>query len=74
MISDLLPALQAKISGELSRRPEYFVTHPAELRVIQELTAAELDDFTREHGWRVIRRVGGRQFQFYNDTYARAQS
>jgi hypothetical protein len=74
MISDDLPALQTKIFGELSRRPEYFVTHPAELHVIQQLTRTELDDFARKHGWRVIRRVGGRQFQFYNDTYARMQS
>jgi hypothetical protein len=73
MISDDLPALETKIRVQLLQRPEYFVTHPAELRVIQQLTPSELGDFVREHGWSVIRRVGGRQFQFYNDAYARAQ-
>lgn len=72
MISDELPALQRKIADQLSRRPEYFVTHPAELKLLQRLTSDELKDFGREHSWRVIRRVGGRQFQFYNDTFKRA--
>ena len=71
MISDHLAALQTKIANELARRPEYYVTHPAELSLIQQLTTEELADFSRANGWRAIRRVGGRQFQFYNNTYAR---
>ncbi len=74
MISDELPVLETKITAQLAQRPEYFVTQPAELRVIQRLTSSELNDFVRDNGWRVIRRVGGRQFQFYNDTYARAHA
>ncbi len=71
MISEDLAALEAKISATLALRPECFVTQPRELRIVQRMTANELQDFAQENGWRVIRRVGGRQFQFYNDTYAR---
>jgi hypothetical protein len=73
MISDDLTAIEAKIRGELSRRPECFITHPSELHVVQQLTRPELDDFAHHHGWRVIRRLGGRQFQFYNDAFERLQ-
>ena len=71
MISDQLSALEAKISGELSRRPECFITHPAEVRVLQQLEVDELQEFAHRHGWRVVRRLGGRQLQFYNDTNER---
>ena len=27
----------------------------------------ELNDFALQHGWRVVRRIGGRQIEFYND-------
>ncbi|MDQ2918481.1 MAG: hypothetical protein M3R10_01210, partial [Verrucomicrobiota bacterium] len=72
--SDDLLAVKTKISGELSRRPEYLVTQPREVRVLHELTLHELEEFARAHGWRVISRVGGRQYQFYNDTYARTRN
>ncbi len=62
-----LPAITAKITQMLAARPEYFVTHPAELKIVQSLSDSELRDLAREHGWRVVRRVGGRQFEFYND-------
>ena len=71
MTSDDLSAMEAKISGELSRRPECFITHPAEVRVLQQLDAAGLQEFAHQHGWRVVRRLGGSQLQFYNDTHAR---
>ena len=71
MTSDDLSAMEAKISGELSRRPECFITHPAEVRVMQQLDATQLQDFAHRHGWRVVRRLGGRQLQFYNDTNER---
>ena len=64
---DRLPAVISKISKMLAVKPEYFVTHPAELRVVQALSDSELRDLTRQHGWRVVRRVGGRQVEFYND-------
>ena len=71
MTSDDLSALQAKIAGELSRRPECFITHPSEVRFLQHVAADELTQFANRNGWRVVRRLGGRQFQFYNDTNER---
>ena len=62
-----LPAVIAKIARMLAVKPEYFVTHPSELRVVRALSNEELRDITREHGWRFVRRVGGRQIEFYND-------
>ncbi|HKP02494.1 MAG TPA: hypothetical protein VJU77_03945 [Chthoniobacterales bacterium] len=62
-----LPAVIAKIARMLAIKPEYFVTHPAELKVVQALSDSELRDITRRQGWRVVRRVGGRQIEFYND-------
>ncbi|MFN2623279.1 MAG: hypothetical protein ABR611_10575 [Chthoniobacterales bacterium] len=66
-MDDQLPAVIAKIERTLAIRPECFVTHPSELRVIRALSDEELRDMTRQHGWRVVRRVGGRQIEFYND-------
>ena len=72
MISeDGLSAMRAKIAAELSRRPECFITHPTEVRLLQHLSVAELQDFAQQNGWQVVRRLGGRQLQFYNDTVAR---
>jgi hypothetical protein len=65
-----LPAVIAKISRMLAVKPEYFVTHPSELRVVRNLSETELRDIAREHGWRFVRRVGGRQVEFYNDAGA----
>ena len=62
-----LPAVIAKIARMLAVKPEYFVTHPSELRVVRALSNEELRDITRQHGWRFVRRVGGRQIEFYND-------
>jgi hypothetical protein len=62
-----LPGLTAKISNALSRGSEYIVIQAAELRALQEMSPAELGEFARNRGWRVIRRLGGRQIEFYND-------
>ena len=62
-----LPAVIEKIGRMLAIKPEYFVTHPAELRVVRGLSGDELRDIARENGWRVVRRIGGRQIEFYND-------
>lgn len=64
---DQLAAVTTKISRMLAVRPEYFVTHPAELKAVQALSDTELADLARRHGWRFVRRVGGRQIEFYND-------
>ena len=62
-----LPAVVAKIARMLAIKPEYFVTHPSELRVVRALSPTKLNDVARQNGWRVVRRVGGRQIEFYND-------
>lgn len=67
-----LPALAAKIGGRLAISSEYIVTQPAELRVLREMSEDEIRDFAKSRGWRVIRRLGGRQIEFYNDASARA--
>ena len=64
---DQLPAVIAKISRMLAVKPEYFVTHPSELRVVRALSDGELLEIAHQHGWRFVRRVGGRQVEFYND-------
>ena len=65
--SENLPALTAKISATLAAKPEIFITHPAELRILQSMTEEELRQFAADHGWRTVRRIGGRQIEFYND-------
>jgi hypothetical protein len=32
----------------------------------------EIREFAKSHGWRTIRRLGGRQIEFYNDASVRA--
>lgn len=67
-----LPALAAKIGDRLSTSSEYVVTQPAELRVLREMSEDEVRQFATSRGWRVIRRLGGRQIEFYNDASVRA--
>ncbi|HEX8280493.1 MAG TPA: hypothetical protein VF551_03880 [Chthoniobacterales bacterium] len=71
MISDELSAIRAKVQRELTRRPECFITHPTEVGVLQQLTREEIENFAHENGWRMVSRLGGRQYQFYNDTFER---
>ena len=66
-----LEGLAAKAAQALSRRSEYVVTQPAELRVLREMSDAEVSEFAKSHGWRVIRRLGGRQIEFYNNASER---
>jgi hypothetical protein len=67
-----VPALAAKIAKALSCGSEYVVTQPAELRILRAMSEAEVAEFAKSHGWRVIRRLGGRQIEFYNDAGVRA--
>jgi hypothetical protein len=62
-----LPALAAKIGQRLSISSEYLITQPAELRVLRNMSEDEVREFAKSHGWRMIRRLGGRQIEFYND-------
>jgi hypothetical protein len=64
---EYLPALAVKIAKMLSIKPEYVVTQPAELRILGEMSEVDVGEFAKSHGWRVIRRLGGRQIEFYND-------
>jgi hypothetical protein len=62
-----LPALATKVASVLSIKSEYVVTQPAELRILRQMSEADIREFAKSHGWRVIRRLGGRQIEFYND-------
>ena len=66
-----LPALAAKVAAVLSDKPEYFVTQPVELRILRGMSEADIENFAASHGWRVVRRLGGRQIEFYNDASVR---
>jgi hypothetical protein len=69
---DHLPALAAKVAAILSNKPEYFVTQPAELRILRGMSEADIGNFAASHGWSVVCRLGGRQIEFYNDASVRA--
>ena len=68
---DQLPAVIGKISDELAKKPEYFVTQPAEMKVLAKVSDDELHRIAHEHGWRIVRRLGRRQISFYNDVSVR---
>ena len=61
------------IARSLAVRPEHFITHPTELRRFQSLSDANLREFAQRHGWRVVRRIGGHQIEFYNDAHERQE-
>jgi hypothetical protein len=71
---DGLAGLTEKIAGRLAVKPEIFIIHPAELRILRSISDRELRAFAAENGWRVVRRLGGRQIEFYNDASTRADS
>jgi hypothetical protein len=68
-----LNAVQSKIAGVLAVKPQCFITHPSELSCLRELKPGELGQFAERNGWRSVRRVGGRQIEFYNDATVQAQ-
>jgi hypothetical protein len=72
--SEHLPALAAKIARILAVKPECFITHRAELQVLQTMNRQELHAFAEERGWRSVYRVGGRQIEFYHDAGARLEA
>jgi len=67
-----LKAVQSKIAGILAVKPQCFITHPAELFSLKTMKLDELREFAERNGWRAVRRVGGRQIEFYNDATVRA--
>jgi hypothetical protein len=70
--NDHLAGLAEKIAGRLATKSEVFIIHPAELRALRSVTDEELRSFAARNGWRVVRRLGGKQIEFYNDAGARA--
>ncbi len=68
-----LGGLTSKIASRLANKSEVFIAHPAELRILRAMSDQDLRGFAAEHGWRVVRRVGGRQIEFYNDAGARTE-
>jgi len=68
-----LTGLTEKIGSRLATKPEVFIIHPAELRILRSMSDRDLRGFAAKHGWRVVRRVGGRQIEFYNDAGVRQQ-
>ena len=56
------------IAQRLAERSEHFITHPSEMKLFGGLTEEHHSEFARRRGWRVVRRVGGRRIEFYNDT------
>jgi hypothetical protein len=71
MSADDLTAVTAKITRTLANKPQIFITHPAELKILRSISDDQLRNFAAEHGWRVVRRLGGHQIEFYNDAGTR---
>jgi hypothetical protein len=65
-----LAGLTNKIAARLAVQSEVFIQHPAELRIVRSMSDQDLRALAAQHGWRVVRRVGGRQIEFYNDAGA----
>ena len=68
---DGLAGLTSKIAARLATKPEIFIIHPAELRILRSMSDQDLRTLAAENGWRVVRRLGGRQIEFYNDASTR---
>jgi hypothetical protein len=72
--TDGLDGLARKIAVRLATKPEVFIIHPAELRILRSMSDQDLRAFAAERGWRVVQRVGGRQIEFYNDAGVRQRA
>ncbi len=68
---DGLDGLTKKVAARLAIKPEIFIIHPAELRILRSISDQDLRALAAENGWRVVRRLGGRQIEFYNDASVR---
>jgi hypothetical protein len=66
--------LTRKIAARLAVKSEVFIIHPAELRILRSMSDQDMRAFAAENGWRIVRRVGGRQIEFYNDASQRVQA
>ena len=61
------------IAQRLAVKPEHFITHPSEMKLFSAFSDQELRDFAHRHGWSVVRRLGGRRIEFYNDAHERQE-
>jgi hypothetical protein len=68
-----LAGLTNKIAARLATKPEIFILHPAELQILRSISDQDLRRLAAENGWRVVRRLGGRQIEFYNDASQRGE-
>ncbi len=68
-----LEPIARTIAQQLARKPEHFITHPSEQQLFQALSDENLREFAHDHGWRVVRRLGGRRIEFYNDAHERQE-
>ena len=66
-----LAGLTNKIAARLAIKPEIFIIHPAELRILRSMSDQDVRELATKNGWRIIRRLGGRQIEFYNDASTR---
>jgi hypothetical protein len=66
-----LDGLKSKIAARLATEPDIFIAHPAELRILRSMSDQDLRAFAAANGWGVVRRLGGRQIEFYNDASTR---
>ena len=66
-----LTGLSEKIAARLAVKSEICIIHPAELALLRSITDQDLRSFAAKNGWRVVRRLGGRQIEFYNDAGTR---
>jgi hypothetical protein len=70
-LAERIEPMARVIAQQLARKPEHFITHPSEMKLFSALDDRELREFAHRHGWRVVRRVGGRRIEFYNDAHER---
>ena len=64
--------LASRIAARLAIKPEVLIIHPAELRVLRSMSDQDIRAFAARNGWRIVRRLGGRQIEFYNDVAMRS--
>src|SRR5207237_5561465 len=68
---DGLAGLTSKIAARLATKPEISIIHPAELRILRSMSDQDLRTLAAENRRRMVRRLGGRQIEFYNDASTR---
>ena len=62
-----LEGLARAIEHGIREKGRYYVTHQAELKILHALTDPQLDRFAHEHGWEIVRHLGGTQIEFFPD-------